>query len=160
MDEPYSNIQRGIIRPLLASLGILFLALAFFGPENLFPVFFGTALLLYACSFMFGYLATEDKGEFLLVRFGPLPFFRRKLRYADIVSVEQRKGGFLIDGWGGIHWSPSGWAWTVGGKKRVRVVLKRGALIIGTDDPEGLEELLKSKLPKDASRQASGAAQG
>ncbi len=148
MEEPYSNTQRGLIRPLLSSTGILFLALAFFGPQSAFPAFFGTALMLYLMSFMFGYLATDDKGDHLIVRYGPLPLFRRRVRYADMASVEICKGGLFIDGCG-IHWTRRGWAWNVGGKKRVRVVFKNGgALIIGTDDPEGLEEHLKSKLPK------------
>ena len=140
--ERYINTQRGLLRPILSGLGILFLAIAYFSGNLEFML---PALFLYLLSFIFGQLTTEDKGDHLLLCFGPLPLIRRKIRYVDIVSAELFQGGLFKDGWG-IHWTSKGWAWNVGGSTRVRLVLKRGAIIIGSDDDEGLLEHIKSKM--------------
>lgn len=139
--DRYSNTQRGILRPLLAGMGILFLILAYF----LRIEFMLAALLLYGLSFVFGQLKVEERGESLLVRFGPVPLISRSIRYADIVSAELYQGGLLKDGLGTLPTS-KGWSWNVGGTNRVRLVLKRGSFIIGTDDDEGLLEHINSKL--------------
>lgn len=140
--ERYSNTQRGVIRPLLAGMGIICLFVAYFYRIEFLLV----ALLLYALSFVFGQLKVEDRGEFLLVSFGPLPLIRRKIRYADIASAELYPGGLLKDGWG-VHWTSKGWSWNVGGSCRVRFLFKRGgAFIVGSDDDEGLLDHINAKL--------------
>jgi hypothetical protein len=54
----------------------------------------------------FHHLAVVDQGEFLAIRFGPLPLFRRKVRYDKILKVEVGRT-LILEGWG-IHLSIRG----------------------------------------------------
>jgi hypothetical protein len=90
-------------------------------------------------------LTVEDQGHQLLVRFGPLPLFFRRIRYDEILEVHPARTR-LLDGWG-IHWTPwSGTVWNIWGFQCVAVRLKRGRLKIGTDQPEKLAALLKNRI--------------
>jgi hypothetical protein len=42
------------------------------------------------CGLIFGSLTISDEGEYLALRFGPLPLLRKTIRYADITRVEIR----------------------------------------------------------------------
>ena len=58
----------------------------------------------------FHQLTVVDEGRQLVIHFGPLPLFRRRIWYQEIVDAEQGRTT-LLDGWG-IHWTPwSGWVW-------------------------------------------------
>lgn len=100
-------------------------------------------LLLAPC---FHYLAVEDRGDVLAVQFGPVPLFRRTVRYTDIGSVEVGRT-LLLDGWG-IHLSVrGGWVWNLWGRTCVVVCFKDGGTLrIGTDDADNLVEFLRSKI--------------
>lgn len=103
----------------------------------------GSVMLLLAISFR--HLAVRDEGDKLLICFGPLPLFKRRLKYEEIESVERNRSS-IMDGWG-IHLSPGGgWVWNLWGFDCVDVYRKgRSRLRIGTDDPEGLEAFLKTR---------------
>jgi hypothetical protein len=117
----------------------------------LFPTV-GLLLLLLGASFH--HLTVEDRGERLAIRFGPIPLFRRSVRYDDIVSVAVDRST-ILEGWG-IHLSHrGGWVWNLWGSDCVLVELKRSKLRIGTDDPQGLAEFLRSKMGDDAERRVS-----
>ncbi|MDY0170043.1 MAG: hypothetical protein RBS80_26095 [Thermoguttaceae bacterium] len=122
---------------LLAAIYLPVLALLItFGVTGLF--------MLLLCASM-GHLTVEDEGDRLAIRFGPLPLFRRRVRYDDILEAEMGRTTFL-DGWG-IHWSPwGGWVWNVCGHDCVLLRLKRGKLKIGTDDAEGLAGFVRSRI--------------
>ena len=94
----------------------------------------------------FRQLTVRDEGDFLLVCFGPLPLFWRRVRYAEIERAEQARSSWL-DGWG-IHLSPSGgWTWNLWGFDCVDVYLTRGRkLRIGTNDPLELAAFLKQRI--------------
>ena len=79
-------------------------------------------------------------------QFGPLPLFRRKVRYADIMTAEVGRT-LLLDGWG-IHYSiRGGWVWNIWGRDCVVVHFRNGgALRIGTDDAENLAQFLEVKI--------------
>lgn len=101
-------------------------------------------LILAAC---FHYLRVTDLGDSLLVRFGPLPLFRRVVRYDDIVSVELGRSS-LLDGWG-IHWRPKrGWIWNVWGRDCVVLRMKQETLWIGSDDAQNLAAFLQTRTPE------------
>jgi len=106
----------------------------------------GLMFVLAAC---IGRLAVSDEGDRLLIRFGPLPLFRRRILYADIESVE-RSRTTILDGLG-IHLSPGGgWTWNLWGFDCVDVYFKTGSRIrIGTDAPEGLETFLKQRVSQE-----------
>lgn len=94
----------------------------------------------------FRQLTVHDDGDVLLVCFGPLPLFWRRIPYAEIERAQQARSSWL-DGWG-IHMSLSGgWTWNLWGFDCVDVYLTRGRkLRIGTDDPIQLAAFLKKRI--------------
>jgi hypothetical protein len=59
----------------------------------------GVGLLIALLAPCFHHLIIEDQGDVLAIRFGPVPLFRRTVRYADVGSVEIGRT-LLLDGWG------------------------------------------------------------
>ena len=108
---------------------------------------FGTGLVMALLASAFHHLAVVDEGDRLAIRFGPLPLFRRTVRYADIVKVEIGRT-LLLDGWG-IHYSMrGGWVWNLWGRDCVVVHLRKGVLRIGTDDASNLAGFLEGKIAR------------
>ena len=70
----------------------------------------------------------------LAIRFGPVPLFRRTVRYTDIEKVEVGRT-LILEGWG-IHYSiRGGWVWNLWGRDCVVVHFKNGGVLrIATDD--------------------------
>lgn len=142
----YDHIQKGILQPILLALALICLCIAFF-TKNMPPymvVFGATAIACLVLSFAFCYLAVQDKGDHLLVHFGPIPFFRKSIIYAEIIAVEKDRSHFL-SGWG-IHLTRKGWLWNIGGFDCVRIETSTKSTLIGTDDPDGLVSFLESKV--------------
>lgn len=109
-----------------------------------------SAGIMFVFAASFRRLTVSDQGEHLLVSFGPLPLFRRRIPYDEMESAE-RSRTTIGDGWG-IHMSPSGgWTWNLWGFDCVDVLLDRRRKVrIGTDDPEPLERFLSERLDKSA----------
>ncbi len=90
-------------------------------------------------------MTIRDEGEYLALRFGPLPFLRKRIRYADITGVEIGRTS-ILDGWG-IHFMPGrGWTYNVWGFACVKLTLARKIIRVGTDDAEGLAKFLREKI--------------
>ena len=93
----------------------------------------------------FHHLTVEDQGDVLAIRFGPLPLFRRTVRYDDIKSAEVGRT-LILDGWG-IHMSiRGGWVWNLWGRDCVVIHLKNTVLRVGTDDAINLAAFLTHKI--------------
>ena len=93
------------------------------------------AAIFALCGLMFGSLTISDEGEWLALRFGPLPVLRKTIRYADITGVEVGRTT-IIDGWG-IHYMPGrGWTYNIWGFGCVKLTLGRKIIRVGTDDAE------------------------
>ena len=94
----------------------------------------GVGLLIALLAPAFHHLTVVNQGDRLAIRFGPLPLFRRTVRYADIEKVEVGRT-LILEGWG-IHYSVrGGWVWNLWGRDCVVVHCKNGAVLrIGTDD--------------------------
>lgn len=107
----------------------------------------GVLILILAASFH--HLTVEDQGGRLSVRFGPIPLFRRSVKYEDIESAEVGRTT-ILDGWG-IHLSlRGGWVWNLWGRKCVVVRFKNGgALRVGTDDGENLARFVQQKTSQE-----------
>jgi hypothetical protein len=146
-DPAYSHTQKGIIFPILAVSSVGFIIIGIFLNQYA-PIIFGG--LLIAISFAFMRMAVRDEGDRLSVRFGPIPIFGRTIPYAAISGVEKDRTQF-IHGWG-IHWTRKGWLWNIGGFDCVRVHLGGRSVLIGTDDPDGLEAFLRSAMAAGGSR--------
>jgi hypothetical protein len=100
-------------------------------------------LLFLAASFH--RLTVEDQIDRLSISFGPIPLFRRSIRYDDIVSAEIGRTT-ILEGWG-IHWSfRGGWVWNIWGRDCVVLQLRNGTLIVGTDDAENLAAFVRGRI--------------
>ena len=101
----------------------------------------GVVLLLVAAA-AFHRLTVTDRGDYLLLLFGPLPIFRKRIRYDRIRQAVPSRTSFA-DGWG-IHYLPGrGWTYNVWGFDCVWVQTSKGTIRIGTDDPQGLAAFLR-----------------
>ncbi len=70
------------------------------------------------------HLTVEDEGDRLSVNFGPIPLFRRSVKYENIVKVETGRTT-ILDGWG-IHMSlRGGWVWNLWGRNCVVLRLRK-----------------------------------
>jgi hypothetical protein len=131
---------------LLPGLATLLLAALFSQNEEVVLAMLLSGLALMTAAYSFRSLRVVDNGQSLALRFGPLPLFRKRIRYADIRSAEPDRTT-VCDGWG-IHWVPGrGWTYNLWGFDCIRLTLAGGRTIrIGTDEPDELAAFLNRKL--------------
>ena len=90
----------------------------------------------------FHHLTTEDQGDHLSIRFGPLPLFRTTLRYEQIRSLELGRANSL-----GIHWSLGGSTWNLWGRDCLVIHYKHGGVFrLGSDDAENLARFIQMRM--------------
>jgi hypothetical protein len=143
----YHHVQKGPWYVLLCAMAAAFLTASWYlqAVPALAITFLVTGVFMLLLGVSFGNLTVSDEGDRLAVRFGPLPLFRRRIRYDEILEVERGRTHFL-DGWG-IHWSLwGGWVWNICGYDCVVLRLRRGVLKVGTNDPEGLADFVKTRM--------------
>lgn len=146
----YDHTQNAPLHLLLVGVGIAMLIGGWLTPELVVQIIlFCTGLLMFLLALCFRQLTVSDEGDGLLISFGPLPLFRRRIVYSDIEIVERGRTT-ILDGWG-IHLSLSGgWTWNLWGFDCVDVWYKKGSKVkkvrIGTDDSVGLEAFLKERI--------------
>jgi hypothetical protein len=88
----------------------------------------------------------REEGQWLALRYGPLPVFRKSIAYDEITSFEPGRSS-IIDGWG-IHGIPGrGMTYNLWGFQCVVLKLGRQTVRVGTDDVPGLVQHLRQKLP-------------
>jgi len=143
----YSHTQKAPLCVILYGSTLLCFALAWVvgsAPGSIIAIAVGLLIVLLAPAFH--HLTVEDQGDRLAIRFGPVPLFRRRVRYADIEQVEVGRT-LLLDGWG-IHYSMrGGWVWNLWGRECVVVHLRNGGILrIGTDDASNLARFLEGKI--------------
>lgn len=143
----YSHTQKAPLCLILyVSALACFLLVFIIGERPGFYIGGGVGLLIALLGPCFHHLTVEQQGDVLAIRFGPVPLFRRTVRYTDIASVEIGRT-LLLDGWG-IHLSiRGGWVWNLWGRTCVVVRFKNGGTLrIGTDDAENLAGFLEGKI--------------
>lgn len=142
----YSHTQRAPLCFILYGFSIYSIALGWIIGDPLGTlVAVGVGLLLASLAPAFHNLTVQDQGDVLRSRFGPIPLFRRTVRYADIKSVEVGRT-LILDGWG-IHMSiRGGWVWNLWGRDCVVIHFDKGVLRIGTDDADNLARFLEEKI--------------
>ena len=142
----YAHMQRGPWGLLCYAFAAAFLTASFNCPALPLIISFSvTGVFLLGLGASLGHLIVEDQGDDLAIRFGPVPVFRKRIRYDDILEAEKGRTSFL-DGWG-IHWNPwGGWVWNIWGYDCVALRLKRGTFRVGTDDAENLLNFLQERL--------------
>ncbi|MFO0810526.1 MAG: hypothetical protein U0746_18015 [Gemmataceae bacterium] len=145
-EASYRHTQTGPWSGILLVFGAGLLGLAWFHRDEtvvavLLPSIGSIALVLAAS---FRHLTVNDEGDRLAIRFGPLPLFQKRIRYADMQAVEVGQTTWL-DGWG-IHMSmQGGWVWNIAGWDCV-VVHHGGTTLVGTDDAANLARFLAAKI--------------
>ncbi|MFO1096227.1 MAG: hypothetical protein U0992_23415 [Planctomycetaceae bacterium] len=102
----YEHTQRAPLYWLLLVPGLLMLASAplLSGLPVPQAVLIVSGLFMLLLTMAFRHLTIRDEQEHLLIQFGPLPLFRRRLRYGDICGAARGRTT-VLDGWG-IHLSP------------------------------------------------------
>jgi hypothetical protein len=155
--ETYHHTQNGPWYLLLYAFTAALLTAGWFVSDLALQITLLVAgLLMYLLAVSFRHLTVADEGNYLAIRFGPLPLFRKRILYDDIRGVETGRTT-ILDGWG-IHWNPwGGLVWNIWGFGCVVIRLKRSAIRVGTDDPEGLVAFLRSRI---ATQEPAGAARG
>lgn len=143
----YSHTQTSPLWMLLAGVGVGLAvgAGASWGQGFVVYVLGAASVVVFLLAASFAWLRIEDEGEFLSVRYGPLPVMGTSVRYDSIDSVEVGRSS-VLDGWG-VHWMPGrGWTYNLWGLDCV--VIRRGGRVLrlGTDDPEGLRRFLGERV--------------
>ncbi len=143
--ETYHHIQRSPFYLLIYTIAAVNLALAwsFPGPAAVGYILVATAVAIAMMGAGFHHLAVSDEGDQLRIQFGPFPLFGTTIRYNEITAFD-RDRTTLMEGWG-IHKSfRGGWVWNIWGRDCV-VIHHTGTTRVGTDDIEGLMNLLSSR---------------
>ena len=143
----YLHTQRGSWFLLLIAIGVVVLGLGwlFQEPQIARIVLAVVGILTIFLGVSFQQLTVADKGDRLVISYGPVPLIQRKVLYEDLRAVEVGRS-LLLDGWG-IHYSiRGGWVWNIWGRDCVVVHLMNSVLRIGTDDAENLAHFLKEKI--------------
>lgn len=144
----YSHTQKGPLGLILGFSSLIFFIVAWLVLEgSVLPfVLFGIGVLMIVLATAFHHLTIEDQDDRLAIRFGPLPLFRRTVKYADMGKAEVGRT-LILDGWG-IHYSiRGGWVWNLWGRECVVLHFKNGHVLrIGTDDAENLARFLEGKI--------------
>ena len=143
----YCHTQRAPLCLMLYALSITFLTLSWLlRTEPVIPwMFLFTGIVTLVLAGAFHRLTVEDAGDSLSVRFGPVPLFRRTVRYEDMSGVDVSQTT-LLDGWG-IHMSlQGGWVWNLWGRDCVVIRMTNGTLRVGSDDSKQLAIFLKRQM--------------
>lgn len=145
----YHHVQRGLFHLVFYGLGIAMVVLAIVYRDevaaHLWIAILPVGMLCRAAAFH--YLDVSDAGTHLALRYGPMPvpWFRKKIAYAAISSVEPSVAS-VFAGFG-VHWLPvSGWMYNIWGFQCVRMIVNGKPVRVGTDDVEGLVAFLRARL--------------
>ena len=142
----YHHTQKAPWFLLLFAFAVLFLTLTWSLRDEpaLLVIFPLSGLMMAVFGFCFQHLTVADEGDWLAIRFGPWPLFKKRIRYEDIREVEVGRTT-VLDGWG-IHMSlRGGWVWNIWGRDCVVIRHQRRVTRVGTDDAQGLADFLKDR---------------
>jgi len=93
---------------------------------------------------LFAALTVEVNATEIRVKFG-VGLVGKTIAVADVVRCERLRTRIWW-GWG-LHWTPSGWLYNVGGRDAVRVILvHERPVIIGSDEAERLKAAIDARI--------------
>jgi uncharacterized membrane protein YbhN (UPF0104 family) len=93
---------------------------------------------------LFAALTVEVDAKEIRVKFG-IGLVRKSMAVGDVVRCERLRTRIWW-GWG-LHWTPSGWLYNVGGREAVRVILAHERpVIIGSDEAERLKAAIDARI--------------
>lgn len=143
----YHHTQSGTVTriAMVAALAAAVVTLVVIGPR---PVLWLVAALAVLGVLAFSSMTIEVDQNRLAFWFGP-GVFRRTISLGNIRSWEVVTNPWWY-GWG-IHLTPNGWLYNVGGSRALQLELADGRrLRVGTDEPERLSEtiaVMKGRSP-------------
>jgi hypothetical protein len=143
----YYHSQTGVLHFPLYVLSLAFVAGAWSLRGDLPALFvlLGIGVFTFLLAESFRHLTVEDEGDCLAVRFGPVPLFRKRIRYEEITAAEPGRTT-VLDGWG-IHYMPRrGWTYNIWGFDCVKLTVGKKVIRIGSDDVENLMNFLRAKI--------------
>ena len=143
----YEHTQEGPVHLIGYGLAAIFIGIAWFSSSRGMPYVGMLALagLMIFLALCFQRLTVRDEGEWLAIRYGPLPLFWRRIPYASMTAAEAARSDWL-DG-GGIHYIPGrGWIYNLWGRDCVKLQLGNKKVRIGTNDVEGLLRFIKTRV--------------
>jgi hypothetical protein len=143
----YEHTQRGWLSRIFLGVAVVLLAGAWLvWREPIVAVINVAIAAVFAIvALMFDSLNVRDDGEWLALRFGPLPVVRKRIRYAEITAVEPDRSK-IIDGWGVHYIIGRGWTYNLWGFGCVKLTLGKKIIRVGSDDVERLAEFLRTKV--------------
>ncbi len=144
----YQHTQTGWWHRVFLAVAAVMLAgawLAHGGDLAARGVVLAVAGVLLFCAMIFASLTVRDEGQWLALRFGPLPLLRKRIRYAEITAVEPARSA-VIDGWGIHYILGRGWTYNLWGFGCVKLTLGKKVIRVGTDDVENLAQFLRGKV--------------
>lgn len=151
--ETYAHTQRGKLHYLVLATAMLYVVLSLLFDWSgdvqrlLAAIAAGLGVVALACERM----TVRDAGGHLEIRYGPLPFVRRRLELAAMTSARIGRTT-LIDGWG-VQWMPGrGWTYNLWGFDCVEITYRGRTVRVGTDDPRGLMAHLNRRIRQRAMR--------
>lgn len=105
---------------------------------------YGLFIVLAGVALAFGTLSVVVDDTMIRVVFG-IGLVRKTIAVDDVVRCQIVPIKVL---WGmGVHWTPSGWLYNVGGGTGVRLEMARErAAIIGSDDADGLAAAIAARM--------------
>jgi hypothetical protein len=147
MGMTYNHTQHGRRQNVLFASSLVMLADGWLvrGESAFVVTLISLAATFALCGLMFGSLTIRDEGDWLALRFGLLPVFRKRIRYADITDIEVGRTS-ILDGWG-IHCILGrGWTYNLWGFACVKLTLGRKIVRVGTDDADELAKVIREKM--------------
>ena len=119
---------------LLLCMAAIVAIIGFIVPAR--PMSFVVPLILLFTAFIFSKLTIRIDHDTLCASFGP-GLIKKEVSVAEIVAAEPIRIRWWY-GWG-IHLTPYGWLYNIGGWDAVVIALRSGRkFALGTDDPHGL----------------------
>ena len=144
----YEHTQHGPLHFILFLVGALMFAggmFAFAKQPIVGWLLIGSAVLMVLFAFCFMNLTVRDEGDYLAVRFGVLPWFKKLVPWKDVESAEVSRSS-LIDGWG-IHRVPwRGSTFNLWGFACARLLVNGRVVRIGSDDAENLVAAIRRRI--------------
>lgn len=142
----YRHVQKSFLHWIL-----LLIAFVEIGIATLAPIPFGARAALWlgggvilACALCLTQLKTEDTGDALDVRFGPIWWIGFQLPYDQIRSFSEDRSKWY-EGWG-LRYTRAGWLYNIQGFDCIRIHTDDGVIRIGTDDLPGLIAMLRERV--------------
>jgi hypothetical protein len=144
---PYNHTQHGRWIYVLLGFSLSALVGAYIARTQppLDLILMAIAAIFAFCGLIFGSLTVADEGDYLALRFGPLPLVSKRIRYADITAAEIGRTS-VIDGWG-VHRIPGrGWTYNIWGFACIKLTLGKRIIRLGTDDAQALAKFVNEKI--------------